>query len=171
MHISIFRRRQKRHSLKLASITLILAIFFSVQGFSRVLATSGAYDSALTAIKRAEDAVIKAYQAVYQAKQMGGNVTGLVDDLNLAIKILDQARTQYGQGNLDAASKFADLCYKDASKIASDASKMQSITLETGSRHLWVAAIESAAVSCIAVLASFALWRVFERRYKIKSGR
>ena len=69
----------------------IFATFFFV---SPILANSN-QDTASVAIADAEETMISTYEAVLEAEQAGGNVSGLLAQLNEAGEFLASARMSY----------------------------------------------------------------------------
>ncbi|WP_287584069.1 hypothetical protein [Candidatus Borrarchaeum sp.] len=63
--------------------------------------------SANRAINEAQDSIYMAYKSIAQADQAGGDVTNLVDQLNTAVSLLEEARDSYGQGDYSTAYEKA----------------------------------------------------------------
>ncbi|MCK5587348.1 MAG: hypothetical protein KAI34_01315 [Candidatus Lokiarchaeota archaeon] len=63
--------------------------------------------SANRAINEAQDSIYSAYKSVAQADQAGGDVSNLVDQLNTAISLLEDAKDSYEQEDYSTANEKA----------------------------------------------------------------
>ena len=63
--------------------------------------------SANRAINEAQDSIYSAYKSVAQADQAGGAVSNLVDQLNTAISLLEDAKDSYEQEDYSTANEKA----------------------------------------------------------------
>ncbi len=63
--------------------------------------------SANRSINEAQDSIYSAYKSVAQADQAGGDVSNLVDQLNTAISLLEDAKDSYEQEDYSTANEKA----------------------------------------------------------------
>ncbi|MFX1520036.1 MAG: hypothetical protein ACFFCD_08945 [Promethearchaeota archaeon] len=77
--------------------------------------------SANRAINEAQDSIYSAYKSVAQADQADGDVSNLVDQLNTAITILEQAKESYGEEDYSTAYEKAVEAKNIAETVKTDA--------------------------------------------------
>lgn len=116
-------------------------------------------------IDEVEVAVGSAYAAVLEAEQAGADVSGLLTSLNDASELLTEAHTAYRLGDLDEASRLADLCSELVEAVASEAEQLRLDALAVQTRGVWLTVIGSTVGVVFIVLGGFWGWRVFKRRY------
>lgn len=67
--------------------------------------------------------IAEAYEAVLKAYESGGNVTGLVDRLNYALKLIAEAEENGDTGLLDRAGAVVDSVLEDSTKVEEEGLK------------------------------------------------
>ena len=122
-------------------------------------------DEALTAIDRADSAIVLAYRAVLEAEGAGANVSGLLEELNFGAEALATANMLYRVGNFDGAVNFADLCYDSVVDVAAKADEAVRLAEFEGKNQLYLTSAASTLGVCSVVLGGVFGWRVFKRRY------
>jgi len=95
---------------KLFFVLLFLSVFAVPLFVPGVFGADGE-DVAVSAIDRAEVAMVSAYAVVLDAEQVGVNVSGLLDTLNVGGEYLVEAHVWFGLGDFENASRLADFCY------------------------------------------------------------
>lgn len=139
-----------------------LVLFTFVAPFFAVTVTASYNgDVAESAVKNGEHVMVLAYQAVLEAERAGANVSNLFTELNVASEYLAQAHVLYRIGDLDNATRFADLCSRTAENVKSEADLFTEIArVESGTR-LGFTMIGSAITACLISVAGLLGWRVW----------
>ena len=140
----------------------VFATFFFV---SPILANSD-QDTASVAIADAEEAVISAYEAVLEAEQAGGNVTGLLAQLSEAGEFLAAARMLYRNGDFDNAIYFADLSRNIGEEVGSTAYELKDSASDEGVQRMWFTILGSISGIILVVLGSLRVWWFLKRRFQ-----
>lgn len=122
-------------------------------------------DSANSAIEQAEDVMASAYEAVLEVEQVGADVSGLLDRLNIAMENLANAHIWLGLGDFENATRFANLCYSIGEEVGNEAHKLKIEAYGPHVTSLWVRTTVSIVSISGIILASFWGWYVFKRRY------
>jgi len=147
---------------RLFSILLVLLVFMAP---ILLLRASSSEDGASSAIKKAEEGMVSAYQAVLEAERAGANTSSLVSRLNVAAEYLAQAHILFRAGDLNNATRFADLCFENAEKVRPEANQLRNkASMESGIRFRFTM-VGSVVSVCLISIAGFLSWRVFKRRY------
>jgi vacuolar-type H+-ATPase subunit I/STV1 len=81
--------------------------------------------SANRAINEAQNSIYSAYTSVAQADQAGGDVSNLVDQLNTAITLLEEAKESYGEEDYSTAYENATEAKNIAETVKSDADDLK----------------------------------------------
>ena len=122
-------------------------------------------DLAVSAIDRAEEAVVSAYDAVLKAEQAGADVSGLLVRLNDAGEVLAEAQVAFRLGEFDEAVRLADLCIEVVEGVSGEADELRLGAHGPKVTGLLVAVFGSLVGVFVVVLGSFWAWSVFKRRY------
>ena len=141
---------------------VILLVGFSVLSMNLVNASEDIADSAIEA---AESAVISGFEAVTEAEQAGGNVTGLLANLTEAGDFLAVAQMSYGNGDLGNAVYFADLSRDIGDEVKSDAYELQISAWNENIQRMLFTGIGSFSGMILVILGSLWFWRFFKRWY------
>lgn len=123
-------------------------------------------DVAASAIDRAEEAVVSAYDAVLDVEQAGANVSGLVARLNVGGEYLANAHILYELGDYDNATSFANLCYGVGEEVRNEAVELKNEAYGLWVNDLVVRMTGSMIGVVVIVFLSFFGWRAFKRRYR-----
>lgn len=120
--------------------------------------------SANRAINEAQDSIYLAYKSVAQADQAGGDVSKLVDQLNTAISLLDEAKDSYEQEDYSTAYEKAVEAKNIAETVEKNADDLQARANFTRILQMIVIPI----VVVLAVIFSFIFikrgWKWLERK-------
>ncbi|MFX1464926.1 MAG: hypothetical protein ACFFA5_00430 [Promethearchaeota archaeon] len=81
--------------------------------------------SANRAINEAQDSIYVAYKSIAQADQAGGDVSNLVDQLNTAVSLLEEAKDLYEQEDYSAAYDKAVEAKSIAETVKQNADDLQ----------------------------------------------
>jgi hypothetical protein len=81
--------------------------------------------SANRAINEAQDSIYEAYKSIAQADQAGGDVSNLVDQLNTAVLLLEEARESYNQDDYSTAFDKAVEAKNIAETVEQNADDLQ----------------------------------------------
>ena len=81
--------------------------------------------SANRAINEAQDSIYVAYKSIADAEQAGGDVSNLVDQLNNAISLLEEARDSYEQEDYSTAYEKAVEAKSIAETVEQNADDLQ----------------------------------------------
>jgi len=146
---------------------LIFLVLFAFMApfFAFTVTTSHSEDVAASAIEKAEGVMVLAYQGVLEAERAGADVSRLLTRLNVASEYLARAHILYRVGDLDDATRFADLCFETAEKVKPEADRLRNTTLVESDMRLRFTMTESVVSVCLISVAGFLSWRVFKRRY------
>ena len=148
---------------KLFHLSLVtLLVGFNLLSMNLVIASEDIADSA---IETAESAVISAFEAVSEAEQAGGNVTGLLADLTEAGEFLAVAQMYYRNGDFDNAVYFANLSRDIGDDVKGEAYELRDSVLNENVQRMWFTMIGSVSGVTLVVLGSLWFWRFFKRRY------
>ena len=148
---------------KLFFVFLVLLIFL-VPIFTPESSASDS-DSDNSAIDQTEVFLASVYEVVLEAEQLGANVSGLLARLNVAGEYSANAHIWYDLGDFENATRFANLCYDVGEEVRNEAYELKNEAYGSWVTSLFVKMTVSLVSVVIVVLLSFAVWRVFKRRY------
>lgn len=140
----------------------VFATFFFV---SPILANSD-QDTASVAIADAEETMVSTYEAVLEAERAGGNVAGLLAQLNEAGEFLASARMSYRNGDFDNAVYFADLSRSIGEEVEDAAYELKDLASEEGVQRVWFTMLGSVSGIILVVSGSLWVWWFLKRRYQ-----
>jgi len=149
---------------KLFFVLLVLSVFAVPVFVSGAFGVDGE-DVAVSAVDRAEAEVVSAYEAVLGAEEAGADVSGLLDELNVAGGYLAEAHVWFGLGDFDEAARLADLCYDAVVDVSGEAFDLESEAHALRVTDSVVRITGSMVGVVVVVFLGFAVWRVFKRRY------
>jgi len=150
---------------KLFFVLLILFVYAVPVFVPGVLGVDGE-DVAVSAVDRAEVAAASAYEAILDAEEAGVDVSGLLAELNVAGRYLDEAHVWLGLGDFDEATRFADLCYDIAADVRNEAYGLINEDHGPWVTDSVVRMTGSIVGVVVVVFVGFVVWRVFKRRYR-----
>jgi len=120
---------------------------------------------AASALVSAEQSVSLGYQAVLNAENAGGNVSGLFVRLNDAGNLLAAARMSYGNGDFDTAKLLAGLGENIGKGVQNDAVGLKDSALSEDSRRTLLTTVASVAGVAVIALGSFVVWHRLRKKY------
>ncbi len=123
-------------------------------------------DIANSAIETAETTMISAFEAVTEAEQAGGNVTGLLDQLNEAGELLAAARMLYTNGDFDDAIYFANLSKNIGEEVEIAAYELKDLASDEGVQRVWFTMLGSISEIILVFSGSLWVWWFLKRRYQ-----
>lgn len=143
----------------------ILSLITILVGFSLLSMNliNASEDIANLAIETAESAVISAFEAVSEAEQIGGNVTGLLANLNEAGEFLAVAQMSYRNEDFDNAVYFANLSRDIGEEVKSEAYALQISAWNESTQRMLFTGIGSFSGMIFVILGSLWFWRFFKR--------
>jgi CHASE3 domain sensor protein len=144
-------------------VILILSSTISGSGF-----TNAQTDDATTRLEAASSAVEQAFNAVLSAEKAGANVTGLLEQLNVATALLAQADNSYRAGDSSTAMTQADNVLPITNQITIDAQNAKQNAIVSSQNAFWSTIALTVIGVFVFVLVLFLVWRKFKRNY-IKS--
>jgi len=142
-----------------------ISIFATFIFVSPILADSN-QDTASVAIVDAEETMISAYEAVLEAEQAGGNVSGLLVQLNEAGEFLAAARMLYRNGDFDDAVYFANLSRSIGEEVENAASELKDLASDEEMQRMWFTVLGSISGVILVVSGSLWVWWFLKRRYQ-----
>jgi hypothetical protein len=153
------------------SILRFLYVFVPIFIFATLVIVSPIFasnnqETASSAIANAEEAIILTYEAVLEAEQAGGNVTGLFAQLNEAGEFLAAARMSYRNGDFDNATHLADLSNNIGEEVKNSAIELKDLAWNEGVQRTLFAMLGSISGVISVILGSLWVWRFLKRRYQ-----
>ena len=150
--------------LRRVAILLVLCVLVSsVMVFGA--AASEAEDAAVAAVGAAEAAVAEAFGAALEAETAGGNVSGLLDRLDVAAAYLAAARMCLRSEDFEGAGGNASRCGEVLEGLVDDAVALRASAVAASDARFWMAMGESAVGVVVVVCGSFLSWRWFKKRH------
>jgi len=145
---------------------LVTIAFFATFFFVSPILASSNQDTASVAIADAEETMISTYEAVLEAEQAGGNVSGLLAQLNEAGEFLAAARMLYRNGDFDDAVYFANLCGNIGEEVENAAFELEDLASDEGVQRVWFTVLGSVSGVILVVSGSLWIWWFLKRRYQ-----
>ena len=149
---------------KLAFVLVALLVLTSPSLVTAALAASN-QDDAASALKNAEESVASVYQTVLNLKELGGNVSDSISQLNEAVGFLAEAHAAYRLGKFDDTTRLATLCYDTSNNIKERTEKSLIQAAGAQSTNAFIRIAGSVLGIAVVGFCSFWAWRVFQRRY------
>jgi len=149
-----------RSKFNIVSVILFLLIIFSVP-----LGKASNDFLVPVEISEAEEVLVFAYNAVLDAEKVGGNITGLLEKLNLGGEYLAEA---YVYARLEVpqnAKHFASLCIQTVDEVEYDAVLLMEEALKSGDEEFLMRIVSSGFGIITTLVCSIVFWRIFKRRY------
>jgi len=141
-------------------------LFALVSSVSALGAMASAVESeAVSAVEGAEAAVAEAFGAVVEAERAGGNVSGLLDRLDVAADYLARAKMGLRTGDFDSAVGNAGLCVEALEGLLEDAAALQDTAARASTQRLWIITSGSMMGVGMVICGGFLGWRWFKQRY------
>ncbi|MGD8506063.1 MAG: hypothetical protein PVF15_05300 [Candidatus Bathyarchaeota archaeon] len=146
---------------------IIIASTFAAAVFVSPALANSYQENASLAISNAEETLILAYEVVLEAEQAGGNITGLLAELNRAGEFLAAARMSFknGQnGDLDNVINLANLSKDIGEEVRNAAYTLKDSAWSEGVQYMLFTMLGSISGIILVVLASLWVWRFLKRR-------
>jgi len=151
--------------LRFLCAVMTFFVFAAFVFVSPILADSD-QETASVAIADAEETMISAYEAVLEVEQAGGNVIGLLAQLNEAGDFLASARMSYGNGDFASAVYFADLGRSIGEEVENAAHELKDLATDEGVQRVWFTVLGSISGIILVVSGSLWVWWFLKRRYQ-----
>lgn len=119
-------------------------------------------------VAEAEEALVSAYEIVLEAEEVGANVSGLLDKLNVGGEYLAEAYVWVRLDDSENTSRFAALCYDVAKDVQSDAVELRDDAKDTPQNDFVAVMFRSVMGVILVVGLCFVGWLVFKWRYHKK---
>lgn len=150
--------------LRLIYATGFLLILFSTLMLST--SASSSQETAILGISEAGYSLEQVYGDVLNAEEVGADVSGLLDRLDVAGKYLAEAHIWYRLGAFENSTYFAGLCYEVVEEARGEV-----YIIKNEAYELWVAALFFRIIGpfiavVLVVLLGYVVWRAFKRRYQ-----
>ena len=157
------KKKQMGDYCRLKSATLV-ALVLSLC-FIGVYEAAAQTDQAESKLQAANTAIERAFGGVLAAGKAGGNVTGLLVQLNSAEGLLAEAENSYRTGDSSAAASQADSVLPIAQGVATAAQNLrQTAAVSSQNNFLSLTALTVVALFFF-VLDLFLVWVLFKRGY------
>ena len=148
---------------RVAILLVLFVLVSSVLVFGAV--AYEAEDVAVVAVEEAEAAVVEAFGAALEAEGAGGNVSGLLDRLDVAAQYLATARMCLRTEDFEGAVGNASLSVEALEGLVDDAVALRASAVAALDERVWMAIGESVVGVVVVVCGSFLSWRWFKKRY------
>ena len=147
--------------LRLVAVLCVLFVLVSSVSVLNV-AASDVGDEAVSAV---EEAVAEAFGAVVEAERAGGNVSELLDRLDVAAGYLAIASMSLRREDLEGAVGNASLCIESLEGLMGDAEALRDRAARESGQRFWMA-ISGSMVGVVGVVSgSFLGWNWFKKRH------
>lgn len=164
-----FARRQVNRLVRylptrkvLATVFCVMALLMLIVAFYISPVFCYSQEDAESAIRSAEDDVLKCYKAIFDAEKAGADVTGLLEVLNEAGWFLSEAKLAYTNEDFDSAYEYAVNCSQKLEGIASQANSLRLEAERAGYMDFLVNYVVSAVGSLAVVVVGYAVWVFFK---------
>jgi hypothetical protein len=159
--VSIANRRHKDLRKLVTSLLLCFVLFAAFTASC----TATNENEASSRINDAENALKNAFRTVKKAEGLNANVSGLVNDLNVAGGFLDEAEIAYKNEDLDIALKKADQSLAVANKVSGDATSLYDSASAGALRFFWLTFSFSMVGAVLFIVVLILVWRRSSRLY------
>jgi len=121
---------------------------------------------ATSAVEGAEEAMVEAYDGVWEAERAGADVSGLLDRLDIAAEYLALARTCLRTGDFEAAVDNASFCIGALDGVVDEAEVLRDRAVkEWGARSELTIGGSVVAVLTVAAICWLG-WNLFKERHR-----
>ncbi len=124
----------------------------------------GQTEDASLKIQRANEAIGQAFNGILSAEEVGANVTGLLEQLNVATGLLAQAENSYRTGDASAAN-FADQAVPIAQQVKAQATIVKNSAVSSKQNDLIFTVVFVVIGSELFILGLLFVWRRVKKRY------
>ncbi len=147
---------------KLLVVTLFVFLAFSFCLYSDHY-VFGQTDQTASMLQEANSAVGKAFTAVLDAEEAGGNVTQLLAKLNTAGKILAEAQNAYNSGNTVNITTNLENAVQISNQVNEDALNLRNVSFVKSQNSLWQSLTFSLVGAIVFGISLLIVWRRFRR--------
>ena len=150
-------------SYKFLSLNLLIMLTLSF-----VLAGVGfttAQTDDTTQLQAANTAVEQAFNSVSAVEKAGANVTGLLEQLNIATDLLAQAENSYRTGDTSAAANYVDQAVPIAQQVKAQTIAIKNSAISSKQTTFVFTVVFVVISSEVFILSLFFVWRLFKKNY------
>ena len=115
-------------------------------------------------LQTANTSIEQAYDGILSAEEVGANVTGLLEQLNVATGLLAQAENSYRTGDASAAN-FADQAVPIAQQVKAQATILKNSAVSSKQNDLIFTVVFVVIGSELFILGLLFVWRRVKKRY------
>lgn len=154
----------------LLAVTLFIFLAFGMTIYSGpyVFAQTEPVDQTAAKLQAANSAVEQAFNSVLGAEKAGANVSGLLDQLNVASAKLAQAENSYRSGDPNKALVQVNSVFQMTQNVTNSARDAQQDALVSGRFTLGFTIAFSVIAASVLILVLFLVWRWVRRGYMKK---
>lgn len=151
-------------SLETRVLTPIILVLFLilVANFQIVSAQANAEE---TSIQNANVAINQAFTNVLEAEKAGGNVTELLNRLNVAGQLLADVQNAFRSGSLTGVASKANSAKQIADQVNTEALKLKEASLTLTRNSFWFTLTFSIGGAIVFGLVMLLIWQRFRRSY------
>jgi hypothetical protein len=154
----------------LSKLLMVSSLLLFLLPFPTLLVNASSEGVVTLALTEAEEAFASTHKAVLEAEQVGANVSGLLDKLNLGAEYLAEAYVWYRLGIFENASRFAGLCSDVIGGVRSEAFELRDDAKRLGEADFVMNMIWSVVGVSVVLVSCSVAWLVFRRRYRRRVG-
>lgn len=151
--------------LRFSYVFTILSIF-AIFVFASPAFAESSEEFASKTIESTEESIISACEAVLEAEQAGGNVSGLFAQLNEAGEFLAAARMSFENENFDSAALYANSSRNVVEDVENAAYELRDRAWNDGFQRMWFTILGSVSGIVSIGLGSLWVWRFLKGRYQ-----
>lgn len=145
-------------------ILSLLLCFVLVAFFTVSCAATGKNEASLR-INDAENALDDAFNAVQKTERLNANVSRLMNDLNVAGGLLDEAEIAYKNGDLYIALRKADQSSVAANRVLNEATWLYDSASAGAQEIFWLTIIFSIEGAVLFIVVLLIVWAEFSSFY------
>jgi hypothetical protein len=139
--------------------SMVLLLFLSASP------TIGQAELASLKIQRANEAIGQALNGTLSAEKAGANVTGLLEQLNVATGLLAQAENSYRTGDTSAPANYANQAIPIAQQVKAQATALKNSAVSSKQNDFVFTVVFVVMGSEVFILGLLFVWRLVKKRY------
>jgi len=155
----------KLYRLLFITLFIIISLNYCFCSENNVFAQT---DQTASKIQVANNAVNKAFNTVLDAEKAGGNVTQLLEKLNIAGILLAEAQNTFNSGNTANITSMAENAIQIATKVNGDAIILRNASLVESQNSFWLTLTFSIVGAVVFGVSLLLVWRRFRRSFMKK---
>jgi len=152
----------KLYRLLFITLFIIISLNYCFCSENNVFAQT---DQTASKIQVANNAVNKAFNTVLDAEKAGGNVTQLLEKLNIAGILLAEAQNTFNSGNTANITSMAENAIQIATKVNGDAIILRNASLVESQNSFWLTLTFSIVGAVVFGVSLLLVWRRFKCFY------